>query len=110
MTATHLLLHRYRTGDGPQPGTPEHDDEMHRWAELDERFRSEGVIVGSFALQDLGSLVVSGSASRWQPEGEIVFAAHAIRAADNAAAAAIASKMPTAGYGVVEVRPLMDID
>ncbi|WP_293694999.1 YciI family protein [uncultured Agrococcus sp.] len=109
MTATHLLIHRYVPGAGPQPGTPEHDDEMRRWGELDARLRNEGVIAGSFALQSRGEVITESAASPWREDGEVVFAAHAITAADDAAATAIARDMPTAEYGTVEVRPLMDV-
>lgn len=109
MTATHLLIHRYRPGTGPQPGTPQHDEEMRRWGELDARLRRDGVIVGAFALQDRGGLVTADSITLWQAEGEIVFAVHAIVADDDQAAAEIARSVPTADYGTVEIRPLMDM-
>lgn len=109
MTATHLLIHRYRPGTGPQPGTPEHDEEMRRWGELDDRLRREGVIVGAFALQDRGELVTVDSAIPWKAEGEIVFAVHAIAVDDDRSAAEIAQAMPTKDYGAVEIRPLMDV-
>ncbi|MGI6878888.1 YciI family protein [Microbacterium sp. gxy059] len=103
MTATHLLLHRYRPGDGPQEGTPEHDAEMRSWAEIDERLRGEGIIAAAFALDTARALV--GPVAL--PGDEILFAVHAIRAADDAHAERIARSMPTADYGVVEVRPIM---
>lgn len=108
MTATHLLIHRYVPGTGPQEGTAEHEAEMRQWAALDARLRDEGVIVGAYALQNRGSLVQAHATSEWQSDGEIVFAVHAINAESEGVADEIARSMPTAEYGTVEVRPLMD--
>lgn len=108
MTATHLLIHRYEPGAGPQPGTPEHEEEMRQWADVDTRLREDGVIVAAYALQDRGNLVRRDTESEPRADGEIIFAAHAVIAQTDEAAREIARLMPTIGYGAVEVRPLMD--
>ena len=106
-TATHLLIHFYCPGDGPQPGTAEHDEEMRRWAELHGRLESEGVLVGGYALDDRGATVGPSGDVPWSAGRELLFAVHAVAVADDEAARALARKMPTADYGVVEVRPVM---
>lgn len=108
MTPTHLLVHRYTPGTGPQPGTPGHDDEMRQWAELDARLRADGILIGAFAVQDRGAEVTREAVATWQARGDIVFAIHAVAADGDDDAAAIARAMPTAAYGAIEVRPLMD--
>ncbi|ROR72519.1 YciI family protein [Bogoriella caseilytica] len=110
--ATHLLIHRYRPGTGPQPGSAEHEEEMRQWAAVDAELRSSGVLVGGYAIADRGVLVgaaVGPDGERaWAPGEEILFAVHAIAVESDEAAVALARNMPTAEYGSIEVRPAMD--
>lgn len=103
-TPTHLLIHRYRPGTGPQPGTLEHDHEMQRWEDVDRTLREQGALIGSFALNDAQRLV--GPATH-DAGDELLFAVHAISVADCDQAVQLAESMPTADYGSIEVRPLM---
>ncbi|OSM43529.1 YciI family protein [Nesterenkonia sp. PF2B19] len=113
-TATHLLIHRFVPDTGPQEGTTELDDEMSAWEALDTELREAGQLVAAYALQEqtvrfgAGTDEVSETTDAEAPEGRsIVFAVHAVAAADDAEAHAIAEKMPHLEYGSTEVRPLM---
>jgi hypothetical protein len=44
-----LLLLHFRRGEGPQEGTPEFDEEMRRWGELNDELREAGVVLGARA-------------------------------------------------------------
>lgn len=108
MSATHLLIHRYRPGSGPAEGSAEHDAEMAQWEQADRQLRADGIVVGAFALQ--GSGTVLGPQDRTvelATDEEIVFAVHAIAVSDDDQAQRIAAGLPTVGYGTVEVRALM---
>ncbi|GAA4829130.1 YciI family protein [Garicola koreensis] len=105
-TATHLLIHRYVPGTGPQEGTAELDAEMQIWVELDREYRESGVLLGSYALQN--AAVAFGQ--RFGQHEDIVFAVHALAVASQREAERIAERMPHLGYGSTEVRPLMDVD
>ena len=106
--ATHLLIHRYRPGTGPQEGTSAHDAEMAQWEEVDRQLRADGVLVGAHALRDSGTLLGPGAQRvELNSAAEIVFAVHVIAVAGDAEAERIAATLPTLGYGTVEVRPLM---
>lgn len=106
--ATHLLIHRYRPGTGPQPPSQEFDEEMLQWEALDTRLKSEGILISSFALQDRGILHTTDSNLVLDTEAEIIFAVHAIKVGDEHEAQEIAHLMPHLDYGNVEIRPLMD--
>lgn len=103
---THLLIHRYIPGTGPQEGTAELEAEMRVWAELDREFRHNGVLLGSYALQDASTEF----GQRFAQHEEVVFAVHAVVAESRTAAEEIASRMPHLDYGSTEVRPLMDVE
>jgi|SRR5690625_2049990 len=106
LTATHLLIHRYIPGTGPQEGTAELAAEMKVWEELDREFRQSGELLGSYALQDASAAF----GQRFGPHEEIVFAVHALAVGSQAEAEEIAARMPHLSYGSTEVRPLMDTD
>jgi hypothetical protein len=38
-----MLLLTFTPGTGPQEGTPEYDEEMRRWGELNEEMKKAGV-------------------------------------------------------------------
>lgn len=104
-TPTHILIHRYVPGTGPQEGTAEMDAEMKIWAELDRELRSTGTLVGAYALHDTTTTL----GEQFPEHEEIVFAIHAVAAGSHAEAEEIAGRMPHLGYGSTEVRPLMDL-
>lgn len=114
MTApTHLLIHRDRPGTGPQPGSPEYDDEMRLWERIDGELRSSDVLVAAYALRERGTVHRAGadvgaSVRSLSHSTEIVFAVHAISVLSDAAAEEIAATMPHLDYGSVEVRPIME--
>lgn len=113
-TPTHLLIHRYVPGTGPQEGTPELEDEMRAWDALDTELREHGHLVAGYALQEhtvrlgAGTDEVAETSDAEDPGGRsIIFAVHAVAAADEAEAHGIAERMPHLEYGSTEVRPLM---
>ncbi|PRB72778.1 hypothetical protein [Arthrobacter sp. MYb213] len=106
--ATHLLIHRYRPGTGPQPPSEDFDEEMLQWEALDTRLKAEGVLISSFALQDRGILHTPDSTLALDTEAEIIFAVHAIKVGVEHEAQEFARLMPHLDYGSVEIRPLMD--
>lgn len=113
--ARFLLINRFRSGQGPTEGTPDHDDEMRTWGRVDQALAESGDLVWSLALDppddavardtddDGRSRRLTGRAAA--PEG--VFALHLVDVADAAAAEEWATRMPTATYGTVEVRAVM---
>lgn len=105
---THLLIHRYRPGTGPQQPSKEFDEKMLQWEELDTKLKAKGVLISSFALQDRGILHTPDSTSALDTETEIIFAVHAIKVGDQLEPQEIARLMPHLDYGSVEIRPFMD--
>ncbi|GAA1172076.1 YciI family protein [Nesterenkonia xinjiangensis] len=113
-TATHLLIHRFVPGTGPQEGTEELHEEMQAWEALDTELRRSGHLVAGYALGEqtvrlgAGTDDVAEAPDPQKPQGRsIVFAVHVIAAADEAEAHAIAERMPHLEYGSTEVRPMM---
>lgn len=101
---THLLIHSYTPGTGPQDGTPELESEMQIWAEIDAELRQSGQLVEGWALNTAHlRLGQADEASGTQA----VFAVHAL-AADDDSAHAIAQRMPHLGYGCTTVHRLME--
>lgn len=107
-TVTHLLIHRFIPGTGPQPGTPEHDHEMAQWSLVDERLRAAGILVGGYALAEGGTLLSPDGAAPLDEHAETVFAVHAVSLESDDEAEALARDMPTSQYGSVEIRSIMD--
>ncbi|WP_404290670.1 hypothetical protein [Glutamicibacter arilaitensis] len=106
--ATHLLIHRYLPGSGPQPPSEEFDAEMLQWESLDAQLRSEDILISAYALQDRGLVCTQESTAEIETDKEIVFAVHAIKVSGELQAQEIARRMPHLSYGSVEIRPLMN--
>ena len=106
--ATHLLIHRYLPGTGPQPPSEEFDAEMLQWESLDTQLKAEDILISSFAVQDRGTVCSLDSTHELDSDEEIIFAVHAIKVAGDQQAQEIARRMPHLPYGSVEIRPLME--
>lgn len=111
---THLLIHRFVPGTGPQEGTEELAEEMRAWEALDTELRQAGRLLDGYALDEhtvrfgAGTDDTAEAADPQEPQGRsIVFAVHVIAADDEADAHGIAERMPHLEYGSTEVRPLM---
>lgn len=104
--ATHLLIHRYIPGTGPQEGTAELEAEMRVWQQIDQDLRRAGVLVSAYAVADSSHTLGQSLSQR----DDMVFAVHAVVADSQAAAEQVAERMPHLGYGSTEVRPLMDAE
>lgn len=98
---SHILIHRYTPGTGPQEGTPELEAEMREWADIDEELRRTGQLVSGWALNDHLRTVGSPAGP---PPAETIFAIHVLDVNDDAEADRIASRMPHVSYGSTEVR------
>lgn len=101
---SHILIHRYTPGTGPQEGTPEMDTEMTAWAQLDAELREAGQLISGWALND--PVRTQGAPAGDRP-AEIIFAIHALAVEDDAEADQIASRMPHLNYGSTEIRRRM---
>lgn len=103
-TPTHLLIHCYTPGTGPQEGTPELESEMETWAQIDAELRRSGQLVEGWALHpphlQLGQKEEDSGT-------QVAFAVHALAADDDGAAQAIAQRMPHLSYGSTTVHRLM---
>lgn len=103
-TPTHLLIHHYTPGTGPQEGTPELESEMAIWAEIDTELRRSGQLIEGWALHpahlQLGQTDEDSGT-------QVTFAVHALAADDDGAAQAIAQRMPHLSYGSTTIHRLM---
>ncbi|GAB3187900.1 YciI family protein [Nesterenkonia suensis] len=110
-TATHLLIHRFIPGTGPQDGTEELAEEMRAWEVLDTDLRGSGHLLDGVALHEhtvrLGVGADDAAEAQDPQDRSIIFAVHVIAAADDAEAHAIAERMPHLEYGSTEIRPVM---
>lgn len=110
-----LVINRFREGEGPTEGTPEHDDEMQAWELVNRALGESGNLVWSLALDEPDGAVAHGTDDAGEPRRltgraaapEGVFALYLLDVADRAAAERWAARMPTAAYGTVEVRAVM---
>ena len=114
ITPTHLLIHRYVPGTGPQEDTDELAEEMGVWETVDAALREAGQLIAGYALDErtvrlgVGTDSISEAADPQDTEGSsIIFAVHVIAADDEAQAHEIAERMPHLEYGSTEIRPLM---
>lgn len=107
---THILIHRYTPGTGPQEGTPELDAEMEIWERIDRELRASGQLVSGWALRE-AVLTLGRPDEPHAPDhttgSQIVFAVHAITAGSDAEAEQIAASMPHLSYGSTQVHPVM---
>jgi hypothetical protein len=113
-TVKYMLLLRYVEGEGPQEGTPEFAEEMQTWGKLNEELTAAGQIVFVAGLQPepTATTVRTRDGERVLTDGpfaetkELLFSFYIVDVPDLDAAIALAARMPAAGYGSVEVRPL----
>ena len=101
---THLLIHCYTPGTGPQEGTPELESEMETWAQIDAELRRSGQLVEGWALHPAHLQL----GQKEEDSGtQVAFAVHALAADDDGATQAIAQRMPHLSYGSTTVHRLM---
>ena len=111
----YLLMLHFPPGHGPQEGTPEFDAEMKRWGELNDELREAGVLVSVSGLHIDGVTTVRAPGGDvavtdgpYAETKEILVSFYVISVPDLDAATSWAAKMPSAEYGSVEVRPMVD--
>lgn len=111
-----LLLHSAEDA-GPQPGTPEFAAEMNEWFAYTEALEKAGALVAGEALQPVATTtsLTMRDGERIVTDGpfieakEVLGGFYVIDVADLDAALDWAAKVPSAPYGTVEVRPIMDV-
>ncbi len=103
-TPSHILIHRYLPGTGPQEGSTELEAEMGVWERVDKELRRTGQLVSGWALSSPSTTV--GTPAEL-PSSETIFAVHALAVASDAEAESIAARMPHLEYGSTEIRKLM---
>ena len=114
----YMLLLRFPRGSGPQEGTPEFDREMEDWGKLNEEPRAANALVyaAGLELDDAATTLRAPKGERVLTDGpfaetkELLFSFYVIDVADLDAAVEVAAKMPAAGYGSVEIRPLAAVE
>jgi hypothetical protein len=110
----YMLLLRFEAGIGPEEGTPEFAEEMATWGRLNDELNAAGALlsVAGLELDEAATTVRTRDGERVVTDGpfaeskEVLFSYYVINVADLDAAIGWAEKMPAAGYGSVEVRPL----
>ena len=111
----YLLMLRFPPGQGPQEGTPEFDEEMRRWGEIKDELKRAGAYVGASGLHlDATTTVRSRGGELTVTDGpyaetkEALTGYYVLECADLEEAVKIASMIPAAWDGAVEVRPVID--
>ena len=110
----YMLMLRFEPGNGPEEGTPEFVEEMATWGRLNQELIDAGAHITALGLEpdEAATTVRTRDGERVVSDGpfaeskEILFSFYVIDVADLDAAIGWAEKMPAAGYGSVEVRPL----
>ena len=110
----YMLLLRFEPGIGPEEGTPEFGEEMATWGRINDEMNAAGVLLSAAGLEldEAATTVRTRDGDRVVTDGpfaeskEILFSYYVIDVADLDAAIGWAERMPAAGYGSVEVRPL----
>jgi hypothetical protein len=102
---------------GPQHGTPEFDTEMGQWMSLTQEMAASGQMVSGDPLQgiDTATTVRLRGGDTLTTDGpfaetkEVLGGYYLIEVDGLDQALAWAARMPNAGYGSIEVRPIMDM-
>lgn len=113
----YLLLLYSAHGSGPEEGSPEHAAEMQKWFSLTEDLAEAGVLLGGEALHgtDTATTVQVRNEATLTTDGpfaetkEVLGGFYLIDVADLDEATKWAAKIPSAPYGSVEIRPIMEL-
>jgi len=106
----YMLLIYNDPAQQPKFGTPEFDQFMKGYFAANERMKSDGVLISGEALQG----VETATSLRRKADGpfaetrEYLGGYYVIEAPDLDAALTYAALIPSADFGTIEVRPLMD--
>lgn len=101
---------------GPQPGSPEEAAEMGEWFAYDALLKEAGVFVEGEALLpvETATTVRVREGTTLTTDGpfaeakEVIGGYYVVDVADLDAAIEFAAKAPNAGYGSIEVRPVIE--
>ena len=113
----YLLLLYSAEDAGPQPDSPDFGEEMGKWFAYTAELEAAGAMLGGEALEpkatatcvqvrDGQALTTDGPFAETK---EVLGGYYLIEAADLDAARAWAAKVPSAHYGTVEIRPIMEL-
>jgi len=113
----YLCLIYSAEGAGPDPGDPNFGDLMAGYATFNEETKRQGVYVGGHALEDAAtatSVRVRNSETvltdgPFAETKEVLGGYYLLDCEDLDQALACAAKIPTATYGTIEVRPIMEL-
>lgn len=114
----YMLLLTSAADAGPQPGSPEEAAEMGEWFAFDELLKTAGVFLEGEALmpvetattvsvRDGRTLTTDGPFAETK---ELLGGYYVIDVPDVDAAVGYAAQSPNAGYGSIEVRPVLAMD
>lgn len=102
---------------GPQPGTPEWDQYMRDFASANKAYEAAGVMLGGNALQHTSTATTVRSRNGkvetmdgpYAETKERLGGYYLLDCKDLDQAIEMASLIPTARFGTIEVRPIMDV-
>ncbi len=112
-----LIYSNPETDETPDFGTPEFDAYMARWSELNDKYIADGVMAGGEALEDTSTATSvrlrNGKTETMDgpfAETKEQLGGYYILDCENLdEAIKYAAMIPTAEYGTIEVRPVMDL-
>jgi len=113
----YLLQFTYRPGEGPEEGTPEFDDEMKVWHELNEELKASGQYLAASGLKvDAATTVrktgdeVTVTDGPFAETKEVLSGFYLVEAASPEEAMEIAKRIPTLSRmgGAIEVRQIVE--
>lgn len=113
----YLLLIYSAEDAGPAPGSPEQEAEMAEWFAYTEALQEAGALLGGEPLHGKDTAVTvrvkdgqtSATDGPFAETKEILGGFYMIDVETAEEAAEWASKIPTARYGSIEVRPILEI-
>ncbi len=113
----YLFLIYSAPGTGPEFGTPEQADEMGAYLAFTQEVMQAGTMRGGAPLQstETATSVRVRDGERVVTDGpfaetaEVLTGFYQLECDDLDTAIAYAAKIPTVGYGTIEVRPVMEI-
>lgn len=114
----YMLLIHADPANGPQPGTPEYENQMGEWFTYTEGLQKAGALVSGEGLQDpsTATTLAVRNGERVVTDGpfadtkEWLGGFYVVDVPDLDAALDHVAQMPTIEYGSVEVRPVMVFD
>ena len=113
----YMLLLYSAEDAGPTPGSDEHAAEMNDWFAVTEEMRQAGVLLGGEPLQGLDTATtvqirdgeVLSTDGPFAETKEVLGGFYMLDLPNLDAAQEWAAKIPSAPYGSIEIRPIMEL-